>query len=592
MSQEIDLREGEWPNTASVPPLPLSRKRPRETEELSNEFHLCNESGPRDKTVTSSAEFVVDLEHNKKRRGVVKIEPSGKNDAAGECVQNLKGDHATEKDDCSEDGEIAEHRESHEGIQIAVAVSQPMISDLKQTSRKDGSANKHSQKLSTFKAPSKESGRQSKVSAWEDRLGDLAGYRKINGHCNVPRNSETSKLATWVAGQRRSYRLHQEGKTSSMTLSRIQALESLGLEWKITGTAWGDRLSELADYRKIHGHCNVPVRYRKNTKLAMWVANQRRSYRLQAEGKKSQMTLSRIQELESLGFEWNIHDATWENYLSELADYRKIHGHCNVFCSQNAKLAYWVRRQRKQYQLLLEGKKLPMTLNQIQQLESLGIDWKVCVTTWQDRLSELADYRKIHGHCNVPQKYPQLGSWVETQRGQYRMHLEGKASKMTTFRIKALESLGFEWHVTWATWEDRLSELADYRKIHGNCNVPRNYNKNVKLATWVGNQRAQYRWKLEGKTSTMTLSRIQQMESLGFEWDSRGAAWEVRLSELVDYRKIHGHCNVPKTYYKKNTQLGQWVAYQRINYKLHLEGKASPITLSRIHALETQGFQW
>jgi hypothetical protein len=239
---------------------------------------------------------------------------------------------------------------------------------------------------------------------------------------------------------------------------------------------------------------------------------------LQAEGKKSQMTLSRIQELESLGFEWNIHDATWENYLSELADYRKIHGHCNVFCSQNAKLAYWVRRQRKQYQLLLEGKKLPMTLNQIQQLESLGIDWKVCVTTWQDRLSELADYRKIHGHCNVPQKYPQLGSWVETQRGQYRMHLEGKASKMTTFRIKALESLGFEWHVTWATWEDRLSELADYRKIHGNCNVPRNYNKNVKLATWVGNQRAHYRWKLEGKTTWMTLSRIQELDSMGFEW--------------------------------------------------------------------------
>jgi hypothetical protein len=37
MSQEIDLRkvsgddddDGEWPNTASVPPPPLSRKRPR-----------------------------------------------------------------------------------------------------------------------------------------------------------------------------------------------------------------------------------------------------------------------------------------------------------------------------------------------------------------------------------------------------------------------------------------------------------------------------------------------------------------------------------------------------------------------------------
>jgi hypothetical protein len=35
-------------------------------------------------------------------------------------------------------------------------------------------------------------------------------------------------------------------------------------------------------------------------------------------------------------------------------------------------------------------------------------NWKAWVsgmgiTAWEDRLSELADYRKNHGHCNVPQ---------------------------------------------------------------------------------------------------------------------------------------------------------------------------------------------
>jgi hypothetical protein len=33
----------------------------------------------------------------------------------------------------------------------------------------------------------------------------------------------------------------------------------------------GRRLSELADYRKIHGHCNVPAKYSENTKLGNWV---------------------------------------------------------------------------------------------------------------------------------------------------------------------------------------------------------------------------------------------------------------------------------------------------------------------------------
>jgi hypothetical protein len=97
-----------------------------------------------------------------------------------------------------------------------------------------------------------------------------------------------------------------------------------------------------------------------------------------------------------------------------------------------------------------------------------------------------------------------------------------------------------------ATWEDRLNEIADYRKIHGHCNVPRNYRENTKLGEWVQTQRKQYMLQLKGKASPRTNSRIQELESLGFEWGNRCAAWEGRWSELADYRKIHWHCNVPE----------------------------------------------
>jgi hypothetical protein len=72
---------------------------------------------------------------------------------------------------------------------------------------------------------------------------------------------------------------------------------------------------------------------------------------------------------------------------------------------------------------------------------------------WEDRLSELADYRKIHGHCIVPQRYSkifQLGTWVKTQRYEYRLHLQGKVSYITPSRIQALGSLGFEWKLSMA----------------------------------------------------------------------------------------------------------------------------------------------
>jgi hypothetical protein len=89
----------------------------------------------------------------------------------------------------------------------------------------------------------------------------------------------------------------------------------------------------------------------------------------------------------------------------------------------------------------------------------------------------------------------------------------------------------------------------------------------------------------------MTIFRIRELESLGFEWDCSSAAWEERLNELVDYRKIHGHCNVPSSY-SENSALAKWVPTQRKQYKLHLEGKASPMTLSRIQELECLGFEW
>jgi predicted chitinase len=352
--------------------------------------------------------------------------------------------------------------------------------------------------------------------SWDDRFRELAVYRRINGHCNVPRNySENTKLVNWVRTQRTKYKVHREGKTSRMTIPRIQALESLDFEWDSHGAAWEDRLSELANYRKIHGHCNVPQNYSENTKLANWVAYQRHQYKLQHGGKTSQMTFPRIQALESLHFEWTPRyrygaTSTWQDHLSELANYRKIHGHCNVprNYSENSKLAKWVAYQRQQYKLQQGGQKSPITLSRIQELENLDfawVAWDPIEALWKHRLSELVDYRKINGHCNVSQSHSEkskLAKWVSHQR-----------------TLQELESLGFEWDSHGAAWEDRLGELADYRKIYGCCNVPPSYSENTKLANWVHTQRKQYKLHAQGKKSLMTPFRIQELESLGFEWD-------------------------------------------------------------------------
>jgi hypothetical protein len=405
MSQETDLYgdygddNGEQPNRASVPSLPQTRKRRRDKEGSCDDAHPRNDDGPGNKNTTGSAEFVVDLElayevetvsPHKKRRGVMKSKASGKNDATGQCLLR-KGVDTTEKDVGSE---AADHRESHEGIAAATAASHPINSDSEQTSRNDGSANKHSKKLSTSK--------QRRISAWDGRFSELADYHKLNGHCNVPQTYiENPKLGKWVSKQRTEYKLYLEGKTSPMTPSRILELESLGFEWDSFGAAWEDRLSELADYRKIYGHCNVPRKYSENTQLANWVKKQRCQYRLHLEAKPSFMTNFRIQALESLGFEWDRLIAVWKARLIELADYRKTHGNCNVpySYSENPKLATWAATQKNHYRLHEEGKPSPMTLPRFQALESMGFQRKPSISHRKEipkTPSLVDDVRRVH----------------------------------------------------------------------------------------------------------------------------------------------------------------------------------------------------
>jgi hypothetical protein len=98
---------------------------------------------------------------------------------------------------------------------------------------------------------------------------------------------------------------------------------------------------------------------------------------------------------------------------------------------------------------------------------------------WED-LSELADYRKIHGHCNVPPLQRKL-RWVvgQNQRNQYSCTEKERHRHDTS--ESGMESLDFEW-ITRHRLGGRLSELADYRKIHGTA-MFLNYSENIQLGS-------------------------------------------------------------------------------------------------------------
>jgi len=148
------------------------------------------------------------------------------------------------------------------------------------------------------------------------------------------------------------------------------------------------------------------------------------------------------------------HEEKWSFHYQELVNFKKEKGDCLVPHTYPAKphLARWVKRQRRQYKLRVEGNKnSTMTEERIKILNDIGFVWDSHEVIWNERFSQLMAYKEKVGHCRVPsycKECPQLASWVKCQRRQYKLFWDqGKGSSMNLDRIKLLNSIGFIWEV-------------------------------------------------------------------------------------------------------------------------------------------------
>jgi len=227
--------------------------------------------------------------------------------------------------------------------------------------------------------------------------------------------------------------------------------------------------------------------------------------------------------------------------------------------------------------------------------------------TWEERLDELKNYKVQHGHCNVPticKANPSLGHWVHDQRKQYRLYQNNKQTSMNPLRIAQLEEVGFKWalqrHSTMRTWAERFSQLMDFKKDHGHCNVPIRYKINPSLGQWVSTQRQEYSNYRNGKKSNMSDERIRKLEEVEFCWSLRDTAkmaprksWDMHFAALKEFREANGHCDV-RVRSKQNPtgSLGRWVEKQRGQYHSRNEGRESKLTKEQIDKLDSIGFKW
>ena len=114
----------------------------------------------------------------------------------------------------------------------------------------------------------------------------------------------------WLAEQRRrfSHYCYEYDKININTRNFLTphqyiCLERLNIDWikpiVIKSSPWEKMFMSLKDFKKQHGHCFVPNKY-KDTKLRFWTIRMRQLYN------DRKLSPNRIKLLESIGFNWNI----------------------------------------------------------------------------------------------------------------------------------------------------------------------------------------------------------------------------------------------------------------------------------------------
>jgi Helicase associated domain len=146
---------------------------------------------------------------------------------------------------------------------------------------------------------------------------------------------------------------------------------------------------------------------------------------------------------------------------------------------------------------------------------------------WDETFDELLQYQEKYGNCQVPHGFsesPTLARWVKRQRYQYKLMKCGKPSTMNDERAARLNAIGFIWDSHSSVWDERICQIRKFVEHYGHAPIPKMCKRDMKLSNWIKQQRRQYTLFCQGRPSTITLERIEQLQNLGFEWCHRRRA--------------------------------------------------------------------
>jgi hypothetical protein len=220
---------------------------------------------------------------------------------------------------------------------------------------------------------------------WTRKFNELKAFEREHGHTLVPPKHKVLDdegerdeydLGMWANKQRRAFRegVMRKGRKERLeTIGFVFTIDYQDLKSSLQQRNWDEMFHRLLDFQKTHGHCQVPIRYKADTQLGIWVRYQRSRHT------RGEMHESLFERLDAEGFIWEAYEHHWNNMVHHLTAYRDVYGHCRVpdgyVAEDGAHLGMWCRTVKSIRNGTLPKAKL--SPERIAELDSLNFVWNI-----------------------------------------------------------------------------------------------------------------------------------------------------------------------------------------------------------------------
>lgn len=232
--------------------------------------------------------------------------------------------------------------------------------------------------------------------------------------------------------------------------------------------SWEAYYAAAVEYSKTHGNLLIPKSYvtAEGLNLGSWLLTQKRVKSGKIAGSMSEEQAAR---LEAIGMIWDDSSSRKWNYAyKQLISYKQTYGNLDIkaaYVTENGfALGKWVSNirskwQRGEYEILTDDgnrkaknenrKAKLLTVEQMQQLNDLGMIWDKHAQRWNTNYQAAELYWKEHGNLDVPRRYVTtsglaLGVWIDNQRNIAAGKKQGAAT-MSEKQKNQLNRIGMIW---------------------------------------------------------------------------------------------------------------------------------------------------